>query len=301
MTRVTTMMLGVVALGGLASAALGESLERRGTFPARYRDASLLRSIAVARMDGADGPALRMAVERALNAAQHFAIVTSWRQRAGADGVLTGNITTGVDRRNVMQERKVCAQKTDGKCTQYKMAQVQCTTRIINVTADLRLADAGGRIVYAVSKPRRDEVSWCSDENQPRSVEEGVRGMIEDIAIDVRFDVAPADKTYRVRFQEGRKALPKPQADQFKRAVSISMKDLPGACASWSDIDRAAPGNPSVVYNLALCAEAKGDYDGAERLFNAALQRGVDGGDARAGIDRVRSLRAALADLRDQA
>src|SRR5690606_23672279 len=115
---------------------------------------------------------------------------------------------------------------------------VNCTRRVINLTADLRLVRrADGRVGYATAKPRRDESSWCRGQNPPRTVEEAVRGMILDIAGEVRHDIAPRVENYSVRFRESTKDLPKNLNRPFKDIVRQTQRDLHGACAAWAVMD----------------------------------------------------------------
>ena len=138
----------------------------------------------------------------------------------------------------------------------------------------LRLARADGRVVYSVSRPRRDETSWCRGQNPPRTTEEAIRGMIVDIAENVRRDIVPSVETYSIRFRESTRGLPKELNRTFKDVVKQTQRDLRSACAGWTAMDQQAPNHPSIVFDLGLCAEAEGDYDRAGARYSRAAQIG---------------------------
>src|SRR5690606_26134904 len=133
-----------------------------------------------------------------------------------------------------------------GKCQREAEVEIDCTRRVIDVNADLRLtAVATGAIAYAAPKSRRDESSWCRGQNPPRTVEQALRGMIMDIAAEVRRDIAPRTEDYTVRFRESNKDLPKELVKPFREIVKQTQRDLPGACAAWAAMDVQAPNHPS--------------------------------------------------------
>lgn len=297
----------VSAAGVTAQPAFAEAVKMTGKFAAPYREAALLDSLGIDRFNGRDGRQLEMAIERALSEPDiegrpHFDLIAAFGGGQGPDGVLSGAVTSGVQESRFKQKQKRCVEreggKDSGKCLREAEVEVDCTRRVVNVNADLRLArTTDGRIIYTAAKPKRDEISWCRGDDPARTVEESVRGMIEGIASEVRRDIAPVVETYSIRFRESTKGLAKELNRPFKDIVRQTQRDLRGACAAWKVMDGQAPNHPSITFDLGLCAEAAGDYHEALDLYRrAAPLIGTGGNEAVTGAERVGRLIAAQAD-----
>lgn len=283
--------------------AFAESVTMTGRFAAPYRDAAMLDSLAVGRIGGQDGMQLGLAIERALGrpdieGGTHFTLIA----RGGdADGLLTGNVVTGVEESRFKRKDKECVEreggKADGKCLREAEVEKDCTRRVVNVNADLRLARGDGVVVYSVARPRREEASWCRGQTPPATTEEAIRGMVVDIAEQVRRDIVPSVELYTIRFRESTRGLPKELVRPFRDVVKQTQRDLAGACAAWGTMDGQAPDHPSITFDLGLCAEAAGEYDRALALYRRAgplIGRGVN--EATTGTERVERLIAGRAD-----
>ena len=153
-----------------------------------------------------------------------------------------------------------------------------------------------GRIVFSDPLSRSDETSWCEGEGKPGNPEPLVRNMVDSVADELATIFAPRVADYSVRFRESTKGLAKDQEKPFKAAVKLTKSDLPAACRAWTEIDRVAPYHPSVVFDLGLCAEAAGEYAGAEALYRRAAPLTGRGGEGEEGLSRIGDLLAARAD-----
>ena len=284
----------------LAGAAQAETLQITGEFAAHAREASLLGSLSIDRFDGEDGMALARAIERALGGT-HFQLMGGRAGRDNADGSLAGSAVTGVEETPFKKKEKRCVEKDkDGKCLKEAEVEIRCRRRVINLRADLRLVrNQDGRVLYSEAKPFRDELSWCEGQSPYRSVEEAVLAGIQQIASSVRYDIAPSRETYSIRVRESTKGMAKDAAKRFKDLVKLTKRDAAGACAGWSAMQAELQGHPSLVFNLALCAEQRGDYDGALALYRQASQAGAsEGGE---GANRASRLIAGREDARARA
>lgn len=299
MRVITKIAAGMLAVSAMATAAYAETLQVTGEFSARYRDASLSRSLSIDRFDGQDGIALANAIERAMGRT-HFQMMGGRAGRNNAEASLSGAVTTEVDESAFRRKEKRCVEKgKDGKCIEQAEVELRCRRRVVNVRADLRLVHNGsGRVLYTESKPFRDEASWCEGQNPSRSVEDAVTAGIENIARDVRYDLAPSVETYQIRVRESTKGLSKESAARFKELVKLTKRDARGACAGWRAMPEAA-NHPSLLFNLGLCAEQRGEYDAALALYRQAHQYGAnEGGD---GAGRAQRLIAGREDARERA
>jgi len=256
------LALGALAIGG---AAWGESAEMRGKFPANVREANLLETVVVDRFYGSDGGQTRNAIEAMIG-------IPNGRP----DGALSGNTTTGVDYGKYDSTENQCVEWKDGKvggqCLKSAPVPVKCTRRIINLTISVRLTRLyDNQPVWSDNKQLRDQADWCGNRQAQRTTEEAVSAMIRTLAEQIRYDVRPSYSTYKVRFREDRDGMPKDLGNEFKIIVKRSNKDVPGACNDWTGFNQRLPNHPSVLYNLGVCAEARGAYPDAQNYYRAAL------------------------------
>lgn len=286
--------------GGFAGA---EVLEATGEFPARAREVSFLASLAVERFAGEDGPALAIAVERALvepraDGAEFFDLRAPG---ARVEGAVSGTVATGVDTSRVREKRRRCVARDDkGKCSEEAEVEVGCTRRLVSVEADVRIVRmADGRILYSARKPESRTDTWCEGDSPAEGTETVVREALGRIAQAVRDDVVPRIDHYRIRVRESTRGMSREQADGFKLLVRQTKSDPAGACAGWAAMARDLPDHPSVLFDLGVCAEHGGSYAEAARFYRAAQAAGAgEAGDAAARADQ---LIAGAADARERA
>jgi len=286
--------------------AVAETITISGRFPAPNREASYLRRLAIEQFRGRDGAQLSNAIGAQLAQARngggpHFTLLGD--AGAGADGVLDGSATSDWEEHRVQLTRNRCVEraapepgKKEGKCTKQADVPVQCTQRTTSLTASLRIVRTrDGAIVYSATKPRSETVSWCPGENPPRTAEAAIAGMIASIASETRADISPYGDTYKTRYREDRAGLSKPLSDQFKAVLKLTKTDSTAACAGWEATDREQAGQPSILFNMGLCAEARGDYPKAIDLYRRAGQA-KRGDDVETAIGRARALIAGAED-----
>lgn len=288
-------------LAGLSiSAAHAESVSLEGYFAADAREASQLTRISVARFDGPDGYAMANAIERALaersvEGQRYFLVMANPN---AADGVVTGGARASVDEYRDVQKREECVEKNGDKCIKKEMVEVNCRRRVIGLSADLRIARMrDGAIVYSDRKSRQDVARWCPNQNPPGRAEDVINGMVDSVANEVAGLMTPSISRYSLRFYESREGMPKEIGARFKAAVRQTQGQLTAACNAMADIDRDFPGHFALLYDLAICAEARGDYQGALAGYErAAAARPRDRTDFDAGITRTRRLIDGAAD-----
>lgn len=292
------ILVGVAAAALIAGIARAEVLEITGEFAAPNREASLLRSISVDRIEGQDGQALARAIEQRLSGT-HFELMGGHAGRGNAEGSLTGAVTTGVDESSFRRREKRCVEKDSAnqkKCVREEEVELRCRRRIVSVKADLRIVrNRDGRIVYSTTKPITNDFSACEgDSNRPAPVEEIIADAVRDLGDSVRADIAPTLSTYRIRVRESDKGMSKDQAKRFKDLVKLTKRDARGACSGWSAMAGEVPGNPSIAFDLGLCAEQAGNYEKALELYHAASRAGAFEG--KEGADRALRLIAGRED-----
>lgn len=297
MKRKALLVASVLAWAGVAQA---EVLEITGEFPANNREASFLESISVDRFGGSDGSALQLAIERALGGSQ-FELLGGRAGRDTAEGSISGSVSSGVDESNFRRKEKQCVSKDDkGKCLKEEQVEVPCKRRIIDVKADIRIVrNTDGRILYSQPKPFREEVEWCRGGSPARTAEDVIEGAIRDIAGSLRGDLVPHVDTYKIRVRENTKGLSKESANRFKEMVKLTKRDARGACAGWDAMQAEAAGHPSLLFNLGLCAEQRGEFEKAVTLYQDAARAGANEG--REGVERATRLIAGREDAQERA
>ncbi len=292
----------------LAGPAVAESTTMTGYFAADARQVSLMPRLAVGRFGGSDGDATANAIERAIGNQQvegrpFYRLVAD---PAAAMGVVSGTASTNVEESRDVRKREDCVEKTNDKCTKTEKVEIVCRRRLIDLSVDLRvIRNRDGAVVFSDRKTRQNEATWCPNEAAPGRVEETIRGMIDDVAGETARQITPHVDRYTVRFYESRTGMPKEIGERFKDAIRQTKADLPGACTGFAGIDHDFPGHFAVVYDLAVCAEARGDYQAAlDGYRRAADIRPSDRVDFDAGMGRAARLidgardRAAIAPTR---
>jgi len=302
--------MGVIALaaGGLATAAWAETLQMTGTWPAPSREAAMLRSIEVERLSGRDGAQVGAAIERALsrqngNGIAYFDVYYGGRRASGgADGTLSGSVSSGIEESFYKQSDKRCVEKDkNNKCTKEETVETPCTLRVANLTADIRIVrNSDGRIVYSAARPLRREIRWCKGQNPSMSAEEMIGQMVGEVGEGLRGDTIPVTSSYRIRILESDKGIPRELNRHFKDTIKLTQRNPAQACQDWNALNGQIPNNGVITFNVGLCAEWSGDLKGAERWYRAAgplLGRGNDAGE---GINRVQRRMIADSDLAER-
>lgn len=292
----------MIGLGLAAVPASAETLAVEGLYPARSREAAQLGSLVVERFGGRDGRELSFVLEGMLAEltvyGQPYFRVVAERSSAPADAVLSGIANAIVENAAVEEGRKECVERDgNGKCLREQDVKIRCQRRTITLNPSLRMAriDDGG-IVYQRQILQRDQVVICPDRTADRSVVDTVAMLMDRIAGEVRSDIAPVYRSDAIRVLEVRKGLDKNQSNRFRDALKATARNPQGACDIWRALDSEVPGQGSLVFNLALCAEQRGDLDEAQVRYRQAQtllprERGIN-----AAFDRINARRAAESD-----
>lgn len=286
------VILGIVAAGLATAPASAETLTVEGLYPARTRAAAEVASLVVERFGGREGRELSFALEGMLaelsvDGQPYFRVVAE-RSTAPADAIMSGIANAAVQNQPVEESRKVCLER-DGndKCVREENQKIRCQRRTVTLSPSLRMARVDdGAIVYQRQLQQSDQIVWCPDRAAARSVEETVSALIADVAAEVRLDIAPVYRSDAIRVLEVRKGLDKDQSNRFRDALKATNRNPQVACDIWQALDGEVPQQSSIVFNLALCAEQRGDLDDAmvryrqaqallprERAINAAFDR----------------------------
>lgn len=299
------MRIHLLAIAALASAAPAgaEVLEITWGRAAPAGEVAVLHGLAVAEFGGTDGAPLAAEIERRL-AEAHDASGQSYYElfaldASGAAGnveaVVDGNAGANIEERRSQQRRRYCKEsdkpRTDCDNKDKEERQVTCRTRAVSLVSDLRIArEADGRVIYRRSVPRREEATWCPGDAAPGSSEEAVRRLIGSAAAEYMNDLEPRWQRGDIRVLESRKGLSGEQGERLKAALRTTKSSGEEACRIFDELAAEAPTQRSLMFNTALCAEMRGDYDAAlvgfRRMGNDA--QGAEAAErVRATIDAI--------------
>lgn len=293
------LLAAALAVGGLSCPVQAETLTVTGLYPAGSSEANEVRSIAVEPFVGRDGPSVSDAIERELEAVvvegQPYFDVISYRSSRDPDALVTGTGLAEVERYTKRESRRRCVERdADDKCTKRKMIKVFCSARDIDVTVSVRLAGMeGGRNRFTRDYDRKNEQVDCGKNERITGEESEIRRMAQEIAVDVRNDLAPRELRQEIRVLESRKGMTGAEGQAFKKAVRMTKRDELQACTMWRDMAEAGTSHISLLFNLGLCAEKSGElmialqtYRDAESRFGRKSE--VDQAKARVN-DRLRA------------
>ncbi len=193
-----------------------------------------------------------------------------------------------------------------GKCKNYREEVVSCKRQTAAFDVTLRVADARTReMIYEKLVTRTKTDSACEGDNSAgladliRAAESGsfdtggtVSGMSvtlvnqirEEIADEVRDDVVPRTEegTVLLKRYARNQGEPAPATREAKDAEKQLQKRFDAsikwaqrgrwdrACGDWSAMLEDNPDNVALLYNLGICAEARGDVERAVVLYMQA-------------------------------
>lgn len=191
------------------------------------------------------------------------------------------------------ETRRQC-QEWEGfmKCKRFRQRRVRCRDLAAMYAVRVQAVEVQtGTVVYARNLARSRRHSFCEDQGDKMMLPAELLSEVRDeVAREVRDDVAPRTATLELKFKADAPSLPAEARTEFRRGIEFARAGrLDRACAIWQGLV-ARPGRPSAAlfYNLGVCAEAARDYSRAAELYARAdsLLRSPDR-QVKRGRDRV--------------
>lgn len=288
----------LISLLSITHPATAETLEINGLYPARYADASKVRTIHFERLSGNAGTALQYELDSRL--AQVYVNENPWfdlrygRQTANADAELSGFADVDISEDIYFEQRSKCVERdSNKKCTKKEKWSEKCYSRSITLSASIALTNGARRSLYSDRKSETKFDSSCEGLVHLIAVDDAVESLLAQVADDISRDIAPQYRREKIRVSEDRKNMPEAIAQQFKQAVKYTKSDPTAACQLWSEIDNQMPNLGPVIYNLALCAEQRDQFDKADAFYSRAQAIMPDLKKAFAGPQRIQARRYA--------
>ena len=279
-----------------------ETLPVSGIYPAGNDAAASLRTVAVDAFGGTDGQQVAIAIadrlrEVAIDGEPYFRVLPS-AASADAEAVVEGTATAGVGRRKAgTREDEVCAERDEDRdCIRKEKVKVPCWEAVVRLDASVRLIGIDGELLHAVDGADEQVKRYCRGEDRP-SAEPMVRALAARLADRLRGDLAPVQRIEEVRVMESRKGLTDEDSRAFREAVRLTKTSHEAACTAWSALEARNPDHASVLFNLGLCAESRGELDEAQAHYRRAIAAGGNSAYSRQGLQRIDARRRADAQL----
>ena len=234
----------------------------------------------------------------------------------GAKGIYTGVVTAANSRdSHYTQTRQECARRElkydkngnayEGNCINWRNHAVSCTKRdaIFAFTPKLIEVETG-RIIYSNNISEMTTASACQDSGTPIPTAFELIGKAKEaVKANFKGDIAPSYVTFVIKLMDGKDGISSNEAVQKLDLGMDYAKNsrLDRACELWGEGRILSPNSPSLIYNLAICAEVRGDLENALNLYKAA-DRALNKPDERitSGIGRVSEAISKRQDLKEQ-
>ena len=224
-------------------------------------------------------------------------------QMVGAEAIYTGSISLSeCTDTNYTQKRRECAGRQivydkhgkpyEGKCVRWRTYSVTCTRRTAHFKCSPKLIDVStGRILYSRTVAGSAETQGCEDSNPIPAKAELLEKAKDTAKKQFRFDVAPSSVTKSVELMSSAKGITAKEAkEKLKKGIAYAGKGrMDIACEMWEEARKLSPQVPSILYNMGVCAESRGDFAQALVFYDQA-DRALDGPDdnINAALQRVR-------------
>lgn len=274
----------------------------RGIYPAMRDEPAVLGAIAIESFGGIDGQAIGIATGDLLRGVriegERWFMIVPVSARADADAILQGTANSESWRRDSgTREVDRCVERDeDRKCIREEKRRIPCWDAVVRLEPRIRLVTTDGRLIYAIDDGREVSRRFCQGDDRP-SRENMLSELVDGIARQIRFDLAPLERLEDIRVMESRSGLQGDDRNAFRDAVRLTKTDRAGACSAWAALEPANPEHVSVLFNLGLCAESEGDLDRADGYYRRALMSDTRADYPTQGMSRLEARYRAEAQL----
>jgi tetratricopeptide (TPR) repeat protein len=202
----------------------------------------------------------------------------------GAKGIYTGRVTLfrATDSRYT-ESRQECARHQivyddkgnahEGNCIHWRNYNVDCTKRVANFACSPKLIEVDtGKIIYSRNLSGSADSSGCEDKKPPQTEDELLAAAKKIVLNQFRKDVAPYYVTQQVTLMDSTDGISSSEAkDKLKKGIDFAKNNrLDRSCELWGEARIISPNSPSILFDLGVCAESRGDLDAALSLYKEA-------------------------------
>ena len=191
----------------------------------------------------------------------------------GAQAIISGNVGwPSLSDSHFYEKRMQCADK---KCKDFYYVRVGCTSRVISLSAEIKMVDVSrGDIIYADNLSRSSTFKHCRDDSRTLPSKESVaQDLAASIANSFTYKLTPHYRYFHVEFLEDpdldytseqedllEHALEYTELNRYDKAAEL-LEKLVGTTKQQSYV---------AFYNLGLVKEAQGDYEKAKVYYEKA-------------------------------
>lgn len=191
----------------------------------------------------------------------------------GAQAIISGNVgQISLSDSHFYEKRMQCADK---KCKDFYYVRVGCTSRVISLSAEIKMVDVSrGDIIYADNLSRSSTFKHCRDDSRTLPSKESVaQDLAASIANSFTYKLTPHYRYFHVEFLEDpdldytseqedllEHALEYTELNRYDKAAEL-LEKLVGTTKQQSYV---------AFYNLGLVKEAQGDYEKAKVYYEKA-------------------------------
>jgi hypothetical protein len=202
----------------------------------------------------------------------------------GAQGIYTGMVTlSGTNDSPYSERRQQCVQHQmkydnkgnayEGPCVRWRPYTVSCMKRVASFACSPKLIEVStGKIIYARNLSGSTDSSGCEDRTPVKGEAELLQKAKEIAKTEFRKNVAPFYVTREIALMDSTDGISSSEAkDKLKNGLEYAAKQrMDSACELWGEANILSPNAPSILYNLGVCAESRGDLDAALSLYKRA-------------------------------
>ncbi len=202
----------------------------------------------------------------------------------GAQGIYTGVVTQSAWNDSRYQEtRQECAAReikrdargklTEGSCISWRSRPVSCIRRVATFACSPKLIEVRtGKVLYTHNLTGSADAAACQDGRPLPGGPELLDKAQEQVKAQFRKDIAPHYVTRQITLMDDTAGMTSTEAkDRLKQGLEYADKGrMDQACEHWGTARVLSPNAPSVLYDLGVCAESRGDFDAALGLYREA-------------------------------
>jgi len=227
---------------------------------------------------------------------------STYDQPLAADATFRGSVRSEVLERDIEPrfETECVERAADNSCTKESEVRIECAELTVRIRPRLALINGTGQQIYTYGRANLRQERYCADDIDVPSVLDMSDGLIDQMASDMRRDLAPFEYTRWVRVMERRRGLKGDDRDAFRDAVRLTKQNARAACDAFRALEASNPQHLSVLFNIGLCHESSQEIDLATDYYQRALAIDPDHDYPRRGLSRVRRYQSGLAFLAER-
>ncbi len=276
MRKIGLALLASLFVASISGSALAETIEVQSLIPARSVDMERILNIAIEPFTGNAGGDVSFEAEQRLESltidGQPYFVMIATNAAIEADAILSGSANSTIDEYDTYKSERKCVKKNeDGKCKKHENVKIPCVGRTTTLSAQFKLSQYNdGRTIYLDEKRDSDKQVICSKYASFKSRDYVVSTMLKGLVSSLRRDLAPTEFSKRVKVLDKRKGMEKAFGKEFKASVKLTKTDVDAACMQWKTMSETVE-HGSILYNLGICEERKGNLPYALSYYSRSL------------------------------